>query len=413
MTLGVTGVFWLPRTATGNSITLNTGAHAVPISAAGGAWGTLAAVYTEATATTARVIAELGAGLEGINGIGAIAQLTNFTGWTEHMAVNSALTSAKAAANVTAYTVASLAMPSLPEIAAVQAAKVAAYSTGGALNGTAELAEAADKAMDIRAALVMEAYEAATSVLAIPNDFAPSPAIAAGAPADDSKQNQSPDVFTDPVGAFTANPVQAASTLAGAVMNNPVVQGAVAQAGNIAGTATSAASSVATNIGGAAVSAVTSNLTGSLGGAPSMPMGGMAGLGAGAIGGAVASSASTRAVSLGAGSAAGGLGSSSGIKLPEGWGSPGSALGGASANGLNGSATMQDGLGAGARLDPALAGRTGNPGSMMPGRGTADGEDDAEHETPEYLKNFEHFSDGRTVIPSVIGGDGAAMEPVR
>ncbi|EOM76242.1 PPE family protein [Rhodococcus rhodnii LMG 5362] len=42
---------------------------------------------------------------------------------------------------------------------------------------------------------------------------------------------------------------------------------------------------------------------------------------------------------------------------------------------------------------------------MMSPRGAhASGEDDDEHDTPEYLKSFEHFSDGRTVIPSVIGG---------
>lgn len=39
MTAGITGVFWLPRMAEFNSVTLNAGAHAVPISAAATAWG--------------------------------------------------------------------------------------------------------------------------------------------------------------------------------------------------------------------------------------------------------------------------------------------------------------------------------------------------------------------------------------
>ena len=404
MTLGVTGVFWFPRTATVNSLALTAGSHAVPISAASAAWGSLSAIYAEASATTARVIAEVGAGHEGINSLGAMAKLTNFTAWTEHVSLNAAVTSAKAAANVTAYTVASLAMPSIPEIAAVQAAKVAAYSTGGALNGTAELAEAADKLMDLRAALVMEAYEAATTILATPNDFAPTPSIAAGAAPDDSQQ-QNPDVFTDPVGAFTANPAQAASTVAAAVMNNPVVQGVVSQAGQIAGTATSAVASTATNVGGAAIAAVTSNLAGGGAGVP------MAGLAAGAMGGSASSSAAaTRAVSLGGSSAGGGLGNS-GVKLPAGWGGVG-VTGGSAANGLAGG-PVQEGMSAGARLDPAAVARANGQGSMMPGRANAEGEDDTKHETPEYLKNFEHFTDGRTVIPSVIGGEQAAMESVR
>ena len=33
------------------------------------------------------------------------------------------------------------------------------------------------------------------------------------------------------------------------------------------------------------------------------------------------------------------------------------------------------------------------------------GQDEDEHETPGYLKQFEHFADGRTVAPSVIGAD--------
>ena len=414
MTMGVTGVFWYPRSATGNSIALNSGAHALPISAAAASWGTLAGIYTEAAATVARVMAEVGAGHEGINSIGALSKLTGFAAWAEQTSLNAALTSAKATANVTAYTVASLAMPSLPEIAAVKAAKVAAYSTGGALNGTAQLAEVADAALDLRAALVMEAYEAATTVLALPNDFAPAPAIAAGADVDQQNQQQDPDVFVDPVGAFAANPVQAASTLAAAVTNNPVVQGVVAQAGNIAGTATSAVAGTASNLGGAAVASV-SNMAPSL--TPGMSMGGMTGLGAGLGAGAasVASSAAqTRAVSVG-GSAttAGGLGNS-GVKLPAGWGGaamPG--LGGASAGSLTSGVPMQDAMNAGARLDPAMAGRGGAQGSMVPGRGAGNGDDDTEHDTPEYLKNFEHFTDGRTVIPSVIGGDAVPMESVR
>ena len=123
MTAGVTGVFWLPRKALANSTMLHSGAHAVPISAAAGAWGTLAAAYAEATATMVRVMAEIGVGLQGVNGVAALAKLAGFTGWTETMAAEAAIVGTKAAANATAYGVAALVMPSPVEIAAVYAAR--------------------------------------------------------------------------------------------------------------------------------------------------------------------------------------------------------------------------------------------------------------------------------------------------
>jgi len=33
------------------------------------------------------------------------------------------------------------------------------------------------------------------------------------------------------------------------------------------------------------------------------------------------------------------------------------------------------------------------------------GEGDSEHETPDYLKHFEYFDDGRLIAPPVIGAD--------
>ena len=41
MTLGFTGVVWLPRLAEGNSAMLHSGAHAVPLFAATASWGVL------------------------------------------------------------------------------------------------------------------------------------------------------------------------------------------------------------------------------------------------------------------------------------------------------------------------------------------------------------------------------------
>lgn len=65
MTLGITGVFWLPRMAELNSVSLNAGTHAIPLVAANTAWSGLTAAWVDATTTVARVMAEIGVGLEG------------------------------------------------------------------------------------------------------------------------------------------------------------------------------------------------------------------------------------------------------------------------------------------------------------------------------------------------------------
>ncbi|MFM1726595.1 PPE family protein, partial [Rhodococcus sp. PAM 2766] len=59
------------------------------------------------------------------------------------------------------------------------------------------------------------------------------------------------------------------------------------------------------------------------------------------------------------------------------------------------------------RTDPAAAATRTPAAAGAPAatpRGAVD-TDDAEHSTPGYLRKFEHFTDGRTVIPSVIGAD--------
>jgi PPE-repeat protein len=406
MTLGITGVFWLPRTATVNSLALHAGAHAVPISAASPAWAALSASYVDATATVARVIAELAVGLQGVNGLAATAKLTGFAAWAERSAEAAATMSAKTAANATAYTVASLAMPSPPEIAAVKTAKVAAYSTGGVLNGTAEAAEAADRLMDLRAAAVMEAYEAATTTTVMtPSAFTPPPTIAAGA-----GNTQAGGQETDAVEALrNGNPVQAASLAASALAQNPAVQSVAAQAGHIAGTAASSTASAVSNIGGAAMSAATNAAS-----APSLmasqmasqmpPLAGFGAAGAAGNGGG----ASTRAAGVGGGDAAAVRMPS--VALPEGWGGAGGAagLGGNAAAGgvaaVAGPDAGQSTFGS-TRVDPAAAARGSGMGPLAGTRGPGFDDDEDEHETPDYLRNVEHFEDGRMVVPAVLGAD--------
>ncbi|WP_405159636.1 PPE family protein [Nocardia sp. NBC_01499] len=387
MTAGITGVFWLPRLAEGNSIALNSGAHAIPISAAATAWGGLTAAWIDATATVARVMAELGVGMQGLNGISALSKLTGFIGWAEQQGVMAATMGSKAAGNAIAYTVASLAMPSLPEIAAVDAARVAAASTGGVLNGSSEAAEAAKAALDLRAALTMETYEAATTAMVLtPGEFVNPPAIAHGAGTADSA-GQADQAYQ----ATSVDPVQTAISTAAAFVNNPGVVGAATQAANFAGSVATTGVSTAGTIGSHAIAAVTTAASPGISGAVAAPatMVGGAGLASAGV------SAATRSASFGSGASVS-LGNGS-LKLPEGWGSgtPGGAP--AAAPAAENVAVSQP--------TAAPVQRNSTPGSPLLGNQVRDEDDESEHKSQEYLRSVEHFNDGRYAADGVIGAD--------
>ncbi|WP_330184073.1 PPE family protein [Nocardia sp. NBC_01503] len=388
MTLGITGVFWLPRMAELNSVTLNAGAHAIPIAAAGTAWGGLTAAWVDATTTVARVMAEVGVGLQGINGLNVLGRLTGFTLWSEQQSVLAAAMAAKAAANVTAYTVASIVMPSLPEIAAVEAARVAAHSTGGALNGTAEAAEAAKLALDIRAALVMETYEAATTALVTtPGEFFLPPAIAMGAGSANGASG-----FGDGAG----DPVQTALAAAAGLANNPAVLSAMGQAAQVAGTVATSGVSTVGNVASTAISAVANGLTpGHLG--TVMPGIGEASVAAAGAGGA---GLSTSAVSFGGGSSVS-IGNGGGtLKLPDGWGAGSAMPGGAPA-----AVPVTEPVSVAPAAQAAAPVRPGNSSPLL-GNQVRDDEDETRG-GHDYGRSVEHFADGRAIAPAVIGGDPA------
>jgi hypothetical protein len=386
MTAGITGVFWLPRLAEGNSIALNAGAHAIPISAAATAWGALTGAWVDATATVVRVMAELGVGMQGVNGIAALGRLGGFTGWAEQQGVMAATMGAKAAANATAYTVASLAMPSLPEIAAVDAARVAAHSTGGVLNGTSEIAEAAKAALDLRAALTMETYEAATTALVVtPGEFGTPPPIANGA----GTANVSDSADT----AFQGDPIQGAIAAATAFVQNPAVVSAATQAANVVGSVATGGVSTVGNIGANAIAGITSAAS-----SPAMtsmaPMAMMGGAGA------AAASNSTRSASLSGGATVG----NGSLKVPEGWGS------GASIGASPATVAVPETVSVGQPVSAAPVRSSTGSGSPLMGHTARDGDDDESlHDTPEYLR-ADHFNDGRFVADGVIGVDAGTAK---
>ncbi|MFD4403696.1 PPE domain-containing protein [Nocardia sp. NPDC058499] len=378
MTAGITGVFWLPRLAEGNSIALNAGSHAIPMSAAATSWGALTAAWVDANATVVRVMAELGVGMQSVNGIGALARLVGFTGWAQQQGVMSAALGTKAASQATAYTVASIAMPSLPEIAAVNAARAAAHTTGGVLNGSSEIAEAAKAALDLRAALTMETYEAAITALVLtPGEFLNPPPIANGAGTAD------PGPAEDAMKEANGDPVKMLAAAGSALAQNPGVASAVTQAANVAGSVASTGVTTVGNLGANAIAAATTTS------APASvaPMPGM-------VTGAVA--ASTAAATTRAGGVPGsslGL-NNGGLKVPEGWGAP--PAGGAAPATESVAVTR----GEAAPVRPTGTG-TGSP---LMGNARPNGEDEQDHDAADYLRG-DHFADGRYIADGVIGAE--------
>ncbi|MEU1996972.1 PPE domain-containing protein [Nocardia gamkensis] len=382
MVAGVTGVIWAARPSEINSATLHAGAHAIPISAAATAWGGLTAAWIDATTTVARVMAELGVGMQGINGIAALSKLTGFLGWSEQQGVQAAAMGAKAAANATAYTVASLAMPSPPEIAAVNAALAASANPPGVLSGAFEVAEVARNAMDIRAALVMETYEAATSAMvATPAEFLLPPPIAKGA------GSAGPEQAADTTTEVPADPIQAAVAATQAFLSNPGVASAATQAAQAVGSIATTGVSTVGNVAGSAIAAATTTSAPTFSGMAPMAMG------AGAA--ATATGAATRAVSF---SGLGSAGISNGsLKLPEGWGSSGT---------IGGSAPVQETVAVKpVEAAPVRPANNGNGNPLLGNQARSDEEDESEHNGRDYLRSTEHFNDGRFTADGVIGGD--------
>ncbi|MFI6369021.1 PPE family protein [Nocardia sp. NPDC050630] len=383
MVAGVTGVLWVARPSEVNSATLHAGAHAVPISAAATAWGALTAAWVDATTTVARVMAELGVGMQGVNGIAALSKLTGFLGWSEQQGVQAAAMGGKAAANVIAYGVAALAMPSPPEIAAVNAALIASTNPAGAVSGAYEAAELARHAMDLRAAMVMETYEAATSAMvATPADFPMPPPIAAGA------GQANPSGTADAAFEAPTDPISTAVAAVQAFVSNPGVASAATQAAQAVGSVVSTGVSTVGSVASNAVAAA----------ATSTPMATMAPMAMGGAMAAAGTAAATRAVSFsgtpaGAGSAQ--------LKLPEGWGT-GSVIGG-------NTATAAPETVASVEATPARSISNGSAGNPLLGNQARDGEDDeSEHDSKVDLR-ADHFTDGRFAADGVIGANAGTV----
>ncbi|CAN5523064.1 PPE domain-containing protein [Rhodococcus qingshengii] len=409
--VGITGVIWYPRGAAPNSAALVAGAGPVPLGVAAGAWSTVSSGLTDTAASISRVMADLRTGWSGEAADAALSKFAPFQEWAAAAALLAGETAGKAHVQSGSYTVATLAMPSLAEIAAVQAAKVAAYSIGGALVGGAAAAEAAEEALKIRAAVTMETYDAATAHLAVQQNFDSPPSIAeptagasASAESPGSAARQSVVQAASTLADAIADPVRAATAAVASVVSNPVFAAAASQAGAISGGVATAASATTTAVTGAttaasALATAGAGLTG-LGGA---------GLGGARLGASTPSlfgtpSASRAPAQVSAASATTGAGAFVGSSSSSSTGRhalPDPSTG-QSATRQNPVTSPVQGTADTVKVDPART--AGGSAPIAGGRHAAQSEDETEHDTPDYLKHFEHFADGRTVIPSVIGG---------
>ncbi|MBT2273990.1 PPE domain-containing protein, partial [Rhodococcus qingshengii] len=288
--VGITGVIWYPRGAAPNSAALVAGAGPVPLGVAAGAWSTVSSGLTDTAASISRVMADLRTGWSGEAADAALSKFAPFQEWAAAAALLAGETAGKAQVQSGSYTFATLAMPSLAEIATVQAAKVAAYSIGGALVGGAAAAEAAEEALKIRAAVTMETYDAATAHLAVQQNFDSPPSIAeptagasASAESPGSAARQSVVQAASTLADAIADPVRAATAAVASVVSNPVFAAVASQAGAISGGVATAASATTT-----AASATTTAVTGATTAASALATAGagLTGLGGAGLGGA-------------------------------------------------------------------------------------------------------------------------------
>ena len=397
--VGITGVIWYPRGAAPNSAALIAGAGPVPLSVAGGAWTAVSAGLGDTASTVSRVMAHLRTGWTGDAADAALAKFKPFEEWAARSSMLAQKTGGKAQVQSASYTVAAIAMPSLPEIAAVESAKLAAYTLGGALTGSAAVAELAAEQLKIRAAVAMETYDSATAPLAVRDEFEPPPSITMSDAAGQGSQ-QNVTVAEQTVNAFV-EPVRTAAAAITSALANPAVTAAASQLGAVLGgaNAATAAATAATTAGTAAAGAVSTAVGGLGAGATSLLSSPLTALAGGNTTGRYAAATAAAATTpVGAHSTSAGISVSSADQFTP------RAASGTVVNAVGTENLRSDAV----RADTVRATPSSAAGPVASGRHAAADDDDTDfHDTPDYLKHFEHFADGRTVITSVIGGADA------
>lgn len=184
---GFTGVIWDARTSRDLAGALGDGPGAAPFADAASSWGSLAAELANAAVEYAAVLARLRTQWQSGSADAALDRLGALTRWFAEMAAQATAAAAATETQAVAVTVARLAMPNVAEIDLIGDLAHAASVTASMIplaTGAAAHAERAAHDQRIRAARVMEAYEAAAEPLARPWRAAdPAPKLVADAAA--------------------------------------------------------------------------------------------------------------------------------------------------------------------------------------------------------------------------------------
>ncbi|AZG48439.1 PPE domain-containing protein [Gordonia insulae] len=168
---GFTGVVWDARTTEQLALDLGDGAGPAPLVEAGLAWADVAAELGSAGAEYGSILAALGVHWRSSYTSEAFEKLTRLVPWFAEAAAAAGRTAARAETQAAAVTVARMTMPNLAEVDLAEKAKDVATTVSAlapALVGAAAQAERALHDQRMRAARVMETYEAATEPAAQP-----------------------------------------------------------------------------------------------------------------------------------------------------------------------------------------------------------------------------------------------------
>lgn len=430
----LTGVNWASRPTVKLVTDINGGPGPASSIEAGAAWRALSAVLSEADDDFTSATKLAMGNWEGPAADSARTALMPFSEWATAAGTIAHQLSAQTTAHGDAFSAAKVGMPSLPEVLATEAIKdnivdkTVSLLTGVPTPG--EVAEVVAAEQQTQSALAMMSYDVTSSTLTTYTPFMPAPILTAEVVPTNAAVNT---VTYGHLGQHHAQDYASTMT-AGASGSASATNGGSVDGGHWAATggsgATHAAGSTASGSGSAGLGSGSGSVgTSFTGGSHSVA----AGLGAGDSGAAGAGPTRTPSASgsfarpglAGAGIGSAGLAGAGGAGR---FGSSGGLGGSGASSGSVASASetaSRSSLSAGAHSSAGAAGdssarglasasdsaatrgRGGVGSGMGTGAGLGNSEDDQEHEIPDYLKDLEHFSDGRVVAPPVIGVDDA------
>jgi hypothetical protein len=182
---GFTGVIWDARTPRRLADDLGAGPGAAPLHEAAASWLALADEFGTAAAEYASIVSRLREHWESGAAQPALDHLARVTGWLVEAAARATTTALTLGAQAAAVDAARLAMPDLGEIdllASIADAALSVTALTPLATGAAAHAERAVHDQRMRAARVMEAYEAAgTPLCTRPPEAAPAPIVVSDA----------------------------------------------------------------------------------------------------------------------------------------------------------------------------------------------------------------------------------------